>query len=918
MTTMTPTAGPSGSVLPTPDELGVVLTDEPTAVDGSTSPGVPLASLVRLALRRNPRRAHLLVSTVLAKHVPTVPAVALLAGEALGARVADVLDGGARVEAGAVARLRAVLDLQAVIDVQQATDAPTDAATDTGNASDALHRAATTLRTDLAAVRPTLPDVLVLGFAETATALGATVAEALGAGYLHSTRHDPPGATPAAGFDETHSHATAHRLLPAEDDWLPADGTVVLVDDELSTGATARATIRALHAVAPQRQWVVAALVDLRSDEDVAATEALATELGAPVAVVALGRGRVALPDGLTDTAAELVAAVAAPLTTAPADATAPVDAMARDREPTSDGRPVPAPPRASRPGAVTVVAAPPTAVDRTGTPAASVRTPRTDVEGIAADLARVLTDASGRVPDRVLVLGTEEHMATPLAIADALRRRSTADVRSSTSTRSPVAVFDDPAWPIRSGIRHRSHDVTVDGPGERYAYNVHGFDAIVVVPEPGTERAALEGPDGLLDVLAAVTPRMVLVDSALEPAGPPESAPRPLTGPSFGSYEPDEVTWLLQDLADAALEADTADRERAIQLEGANYAESLPVEYVPSESYEELYRDALGRSADRIAEAVGIVTDLVLRDRPNAVLVSLARAGTPVGILMRRWAEQQRGVRLQHYTASIVRGVGIDETALRWLAAHHDASQVVFVDGWTGKGAITRELTDALDRFAASDGVRFGDELAVLADPAGCTPLHGTRDDYLVPSACLNSTVSGLVSRTVFNRAWTPEGTLHGAKQYRELGPRDHSRSFVATIAERFAAVRPRVDAALAADGGPESRAVDWRGMRTVEAIGAEYGITDLHLVKPGVGETTRVLLRRVPWQVLVRDPEDVDIAHVVALARERGVPVVTRPDLSYSCVGLIHPLGSRVSDTGTDPAAGTADTAAATGADA
>jgi pyrimidine operon attenuation protein/uracil phosphoribosyltransferase len=915
VTTTTSTTAPTGAALPTPDELGVVLTDAPTAADAPTSPGVPLASLVRLALRRNPRRAHLLVSTVLAKHVPTVPAVALLAGEALGARVADVLDGGARLDAGAATRLREVLDLQAVLDLQQTNEVPTDAATGGGDVSDALHRAATTLRTDLAGVRPTLPDVLVLGFAETATALGATVAEALGAGYLHSTRHDPPGATPAAGFDEAHSHATAHRLLPAEDDWLPTDGTVVLVDDELSTGATARATIRALHAVAPQRQWVVAALVDLRSAADVAATEALATELGAPVAVVALGRGRVSLPEGLTDTAAELVAAAAAELTTtAPAEATVAVDTTAPDSLPMTDRRRASAPARASRPDAVTVVAAPPTAVDRSGTPAARVRTPRTDVEGIAAELARVLPSESGVAPDRVLVLGTEEHMATPLAIADALRRRTTADVRSSTSTRSPVAVFDDPAWPIRSGIRHRSHDVTLDGPGERYAYNVHGFDAVVVVPEPGTDRASLEGPDGLLDVLAAVTPQVVLVDSALEPAGAAPSSPRPLTGPSFGSYEPDEVTWLLQDLADAALEADTADRERAIQLEGANYAESLPVEYVPSESYEELYRDALERSADRIAEAVGIVTDLVLRDRPNAVFVSLARAGTPVGILMRRWAEQQRGVRLQHYTASIVRGVGIDETALRWLAAHHDASQVVFVDGWTGKGAITRELTDALDRFAESDGVRFGDELAVLADPAGCTPLHGTRDDYLVPSACLNSTVSGLVSRTVFNRAWTPEGTLHGAKQYRELGPRDHSRSFVATIAERFDAVRPRVDAALAADGGPASRAVDWRGMRTVEAIGAEYGITDLHLVKPGVGETTRVLLRRVPWQVLVRDPDDVDIAHVVALARERGVPVVTRPDLSYSCVGLIHPLGSRVSDTGTD----TLPDAIATGPDA
>ncbi|WIB25015.1 phosphoribosyltransferase domain-containing protein [Curtobacterium sp. MCSS17_015] len=860
------------TTMPTPADLGVALVDD---ADGELA--VPLSSLVRLALRRNPKRAHLLVSTVLAKHVPTVPAVALLAGEALGARVADVLDGGARFDATAAARFRAVLDAQN----------GADATRPDADAHDTLHRAATTLRTDLASSRPTRPDALVLGFAETATALGAMVAETLGAATLHSTRHELAGATAAAGFDEAHSHATAHRLLPAHDDWLPTDGTVVLVDDELSTGATARATIRALHAIARQRRWVVAALVDLRSDADVAATEALAVELGAPVDVVALGRGRVTLPAGLTETAADVVATLATPL----GPDTAPGGVV-------SDGRPAPDPARTSRPDAVTVLTAAPTAVDRRGTSASRVRTPRTDVEGTAADLAAVLGD----VPSRVLVLGTEEHMATPLALADALRRRTGADVRSSTSTRSPVAVLDDPAWPIRSGVRHRSHDDTVDGPGERYAYNVRGFDAIVVVPEPGTDRARLEGADGLLTALSAVTSHVVLVSSALDAADTARAdapqQPRPLTGPSFGSYEPDDVTWLLQDLADAALEADTADRERAIQLEGANYAESLPVEYVPSEAYEALYRDALARSADRIAESVGVVTDLVLRDRPRAVLVSLARAGTPVGILMRRWAADQRGVRLQHYTASIVRGVGIDETALRWLAAHHDPAQVVFVDGWTGKGAITRELTDALDRFAASDGVRFGDELAVLADPAGCTPLHGTRDDYLVPSACLNSTVSGLVSRTVFNRAWTPEGTLHGAKQYRELADRDRSRSFVATIAARFDAVRPRVDAAVATDGGPASRTVDWRGMRSVEAIGAEYGIEDLHLVKPGVGETTRVLLRRVPWQVLVRDPDDVDIAHVVALARERGVPVVVRPDLSYSCVGLIHPLGSRVSE--------------------
>ena len=53
---------------------------------------VPLEALVGLALRDNPKRAQLLVSTVLAKHVPTVPAVAVVAGELLGLLVAASLD----------------------------------------------------------------------------------------------------------------------------------------------------------------------------------------------------------------------------------------------------------------------------------------------------------------------------------------------------------------------------------------------------------------------------------------------------------------------------------------------------------------------------------------------------------------------------------------------------------------------------------------------------------------------------------------------------------------------------------------------------------------------------------------------------------------------------------------------------------
>lgn len=367
---------------------------------------------------------------------------------------------------------------------------------------------------------------------------------------------------------------------------------------------------------------------------------------------------------------------------------------------------------------------------------------------------------------------------------------------------------------------------------------------------------------------------------------------PLPLTGPEFGSYAADEVTWLLKDLSHVALEAPTAQREHAIQSGAANYAESLPVEYTPSAEYQALYQDAVERSSERIATAVGAVTELALAARDNQpVFVSLARAGTPIGILMRRWAAQIHGIDAPHFTMSIVRGVGLDETALRYLAANFDPARIMFVDGWTGKGAISKELAVALDAFEKSSGVRFPADLAVLADPGHCVELYGTREDYLIPSACLNSTVSGLVSRTVFNTDHIGPHDFHGAKFYAELAPSDVSGEFLDAISSRFAEVRSAVAEGVAVLKNAD-RTPSWVGWKAVEQISTEYGINNVNLVKPGVGETTRVLLRRVPWKVLVNPAARADVAHVLLLAEQRGTPVEEVPGLPYSCVGLIHPL--------------------------
>ncbi|MFH9662409.1 phosphoribosyltransferase [Streptomyces sp. NPDC017248] len=784
-----------------------------------------LRALLGLALRRNPKRAHLLVSNVLGKHVPQSPAVVYDHGVRLGRRVAALLGDEAQ---GAV----------------------------------------------------------VLGYAETATGLGHAVADGLGAvPYLHSTRRPVAGVARAGGFEESHSHATSHLLLPEDPGLLSGPGPLVLVDDEFSTGNTVLNTLRDLHGRYPRRRYVVVALVDLRAAGDAARLDRFAEETGTRVDLVATASGTVLLPDGVLDKGRELVARHEG-TGSAPGGSAAAVP-------PAADAAP--------RPGRVTEVglgwpAGLPDGGRHGFTPAHRARL---DAELPAmAGRIRAALPAGAR---RVLVLGSEELMYAPLRLARELERATDAEVRFSTTTRSPVLAVDDPGYAIRTRLVFPAHDDPADGPGERYAYNVAGggFDAVVAVVDSVADTPALRAPGGLLDRLAAHVPHVLLavVPSYVpHPGERPAMLPEPLRGPAFSSYAPQEVGWLLQDLSAVALEAPTEEREEAVQSGGAHYAESLPVEYQPSERYQELFHAALETSAARIARAVGAVTETVLAERsPRPVLVSLARAGTPVGILMRRWAGFRHGLDLPHYAVSIVRGRGIDANALRWLAAHHDPRDVVFVDGWTGKGAITRELAEAIARFQEQEGVTgFDPEIAVLADPGSCVRTYGTREDFLIPSACLNSTVSGLVSRTVLRADLVGPHDYHGAKFYRELAGADLSAAFLDAVSARFPEVAGAVDEAarelLAADRTPT-----WAGWRAVERISEEYGIHDVNLVKPGVGETTRVLLRRVPWKILARAGAGADLDHVRLLAAQRGVPVEETGELPYSCVGLIHPRYTR-----------------------
>ena len=346
-----------------------------------------------------------------------------------------------------------------------------------------------------------------------------------------------------------------------------------------------------------------------------------------------------------------------------------------------------------------------------------------------------------------------------------------------------------------------------------------------------------------------------------------------------FGTYEPQDVEILLKDITGLVEPLPTAEREKRIQS-GVHYSEMLPVEYEPSPAYLAAYHDALERYAPMTAAAVAEVSRQIWRDKgKDAVLVSLARAGTSIGVLIKRYIARYHHADVKHYTISIIRGKGIDSNAMAFLLARHRPEQLQFVDGWTGKGAIQRELARAMEAYP---GVSAG--LAVLSDPAWVAEKCGTHDDFLIASSCLNATVSGLLSRTVCRADLMGPGDFHGAAFYAQLRDRDLTGQFIDTVAGHF---RPE-------DGGEraeEPPAVS--ALEEVEDLCRAFSISDRNLVKPGIGEATRVLLRRMPWKVLVHSLEDeAHLGHIYQLAKEKGVPLVEYPLVHYRACGLIRQL--------------------------
>ena len=319
--------------------------------------------------------------------------------------------------------------------------------------------ALTMMRTLGAGLQQEFPGArLVLGFAETATALGAAVASRLGPDCAFLTTTREAGEGPGwVRFLEEHSHAAEQKLWGGDlDALLQETDTVLFVDDEISTGKTLRNMVAQLTRRWPalgKKTLVAASLLNRVTPEQ---EEALA-DAGITC------RCLVRLPQE------DHTAQVAAWTVT---EAPPAVPQNLSFRQETLPGEGLLDPRKTLRIGAY---------------------------DGSCQAVAEaMLSHALGPVETlgKTLVLGTEECMYPALCLGEKLERLG-AEVCCHATTRSPIGLCDAPGYPIRSGWKLPSF---YEEERTTYVYNLKEYDTVIVLSD--TKKTDLRAIQALASVL--------------------------------------------------------------------------------------------------------------------------------------------------------------------------------------------------------------------------------------------------------------------------------------------------------------------------------------------------------------------------------------------------------------------------------
>ena len=343
------------------------------------------------------------------------------------------------------------------------------------------------------------------------------------------------------------------------------------------------------------------------------------------------------------------------------------------------------------------------------------------------------------------------------------------------------------------------------------------------------------------------------------------------------GSYLPKDVIFLLN--RKNHQEISIEEKEDLLINHKVHYSETLTKEMDIEAEYMSIFNTYHELNKKKISQHILSIA-WYLTKYHNKVLVSLARAGTPYGVLLKRILNSVFNQPIEHYSISIIKDRGLDLVAINHILLKHGKDvQLIYIDGWTGFGNIANELSNSMANNFPTSYFQF----ITISDIAGVSDICSSREDYIIPSCLLNATISGLISRTLIN---VDSESFHSVKFFSEKQNQDYSLWYINELEKEILAT---YNFSFRAEIITKNDHYRNQYLQTLQKIMLHYNLNKLFAIKPGTGETVRCLIRRNPELVIIKNPDDPQIKPILYLCKRKNVPISIMKNMELKCIGVI-----------------------------
>lgn len=311
--------------------------------------------------------------------------------------------------------------------------------------------------------------LLLIGFCETATAIGAEAAVHLGTRYTQTTREIIPGVE-YLFFSEEHSHATEQKLIKNDiDSVVGVVERIVFVEDEVTTGNTILNIIRILDKLYPGKfQYSVLSLLNGMQREHISLYESKNIDLHYLVKTDHSSYSEIAdqyKEEGQYNNCV--------------------LDVTEKEFVD------------------ISVLQAKGYLNTRRLTDAKAYKKACDDLSTQVVEKVRKKLDLNGK---KILVLGTEEFMYPAIYVGSKLEEMGNV-VRTHATTRSPISVYLDEGYPLTKRFELRS---LYEDERRTFIYNLDSYDQVIVLTD--SERGNNLGLKTLYNALSRYNDNILVI----------------------------------------------------------------------------------------------------------------------------------------------------------------------------------------------------------------------------------------------------------------------------------------------------------------------------------------------------------------------------------------------------------------------